>query len=397
MRVGFIACAKTKASFAMPAGALYASPLYRKSLLAALDLSDRVYILSAKHGVLDPQTLIEPYDLTLKTIPRSQRQEWGREAGKRLDEILSRRDIVTLICGEEYIEPLRPDLERIGVSVEEPLGRLSLGQRLQRLAVLNGEAKLRQQAIRFSRLLHRLWLSQSGGRRIGDAHGRLPWPSRGLYFILEPNHAISGGRMPRIVRVGTHAVSAGSKTTLWDRLSTHRGTSTGGGSHRSSIFRLHVGRATMNHDRSQSWPDTWSQGQSAPTAVRAREAVLEQRVSEIIGGLSVLWLDVDDEPGPASERAYLERNSIGLLSRVGLLSPATRKSWLGRLSPDWRIAASGLWNLNHVFTKPDKHFLDRLEAAIDRTVGRKAAISSAPAQATSTRSQLSLFHKRRDA
>jgi hypothetical protein len=167
VRVAFIACSKTKAVHSMPAGALYASPLYRKSLLAALDRSDRVYVLSAKHGVLDPQTITAPYDVTLKTMGRADRQEWGRVTGATLDSVLKRRDTVTLFCGEEYVEPLRADFVRIGVTTEEPLSMLSLGQRLQRLRELNSEVSLRQQAIRFSRLLHRLWLAQSGGAQFG--------------------------------------------------------------------------------------------------------------------------------------------------------------------------------------------------------------------------------------
>lgn len=380
----------------MTAGALYASPLYRKSLLAALDTSDRFYILSAKHGILHPNSVIEPYDVTLKGMPRAQRLDWGRLVGAQLDNVLTFRDTAALYCGEEYIDPLRVDLERIGAAVAMPLAQLSLGQRLQRLAELNGEAALRQQATRFSHLLHRLWLVQSGGRRFRNADGRQHWPTKGLYFILEPDHGLGGGKMPRIVRVGTHAVSKGSKTSLWDRLSTHRGTLAGGGSHRSSIFRLHVGRAAMAEEPALFWPETWSQGQSAPAAVRAGEVALEHRVSEIIGELSVLWLDVDDEAGPTSERAYLERNAIGLLSRMGLLTPGVRSSWLGRQSPDWRIAASGLWNLNHLFLRPDDDFLDRLERAVDRTTGSKSAIPAGVERAPTLRSQLNLFRRTRE-
>jgi hypothetical protein len=84
----------------------------------------------------------------------------------------------------------------------------------------------------------------------------------------------------------------------------------------------------------------------------------------------VLWIDVDDEPGPQSERAYLERNAIGLLSRMGLLNANVEADWLGHYSSDWRIAASGLWNLNHVFCRPDPDFIERLTIAVERTIGR---------------------------
>jgi len=46
-------------------------------------------------------------------------------------------------------------------------------------------------------------------------------------------------------------------------------------------------------------------------------------------------------------------------------------SWLGKFSDDWRIAASGLWNLNHLFLKPDPAFLYVLEEYANITLGAK--------------------------
>jgi hypothetical protein len=200
--------------------------------------------------------------------------------------------------------------------------------------------------------------------------------SEEAYFIIAPSFNVERGQMPRILRVGTHAVSQGSKTTLWDRLSTHRGTSAGRGSHRSSIFRLHVGRAWARFAEKETWPTSWAQGQSATLHVRQGEERLEQQVSKLIRAMRVLWLDVGDEPGPSSERAYLERNAIGLLSRMGLLRPSAEIDWLGYFSSDWRIAASGLWNLNHVFRRPDAHFIKRMTVAVERTIGRRVSNDS---------------------
>lgn len=370
-RIGFVACCKTKGDRPMPAAALYRSPLFRKSLLAALDTSDKVFILSAKHGVVSCNEVIEPYDVTLKTMRRSERENWGIAIQPRLESLLRPRDTAVMFCGEEYLGPLREHLEHLKVEIETPLDSLSLGTRLRHLALLNEETSLRKSSAQFAHLLREVWVAQGGGRRLSETNGRLPWPSRGVYFILEDDHGVGRGRMPRVVRVGTHAVSQGSKTSLWDRLSTHRGTTGGGGSHRSSIFRLHVGRAWARRAPSDFWPGTWAQGQSAAKDIRDSEQELERQVSQIIGAKRVVWLDVPDEAGPASERAYIERNAIGLLSRTGLLNTKGSPEWLGRYSSDWRIAASGLWNLNHVFAKPDAAFIDRLTVAVSRTTGRK--------------------------
>ena len=68
-------------------------------------------------------------------------------------------------------------------------------------------------------------------RRLATCNGRMDWPLRGVYFFMENGEERSNsGDGLRIVRVGTHALKSGSKTTLWKRLSQHKGTEkTGGG------------------------------------------------------------------------------------------------------------------------------------------------------------------------
>ena len=63
------------------------------------------------------------------------------------------------------------------------------------------------------------------------------------------------------------------------------------------------------------------------------EQPLEQRVSRVIGDMPFLWIDIGDEPGPASLRGYIERNTIALLSnfdRLPLDPPST--AWLGAVA-----------------------------------------------------------------
>jgi hypothetical protein len=369
-RIAFVSCSKTKAERSAPAAALYTSALFRKSLLAALDVTNSVYILSAKHGALPLGALVGPYDASLKTMSRHEREVWRDDVSRQLAAgLVKRGDVVSLYCGEEYIAPLRRTFLQLGCRLDEPLAGLSMGQRLQRLRALNDEPALEMALNRFYRIMRHLWIAQGRGRRIGDCSGQLPWPERGVYFVTAEPTADRGG-MPRIIRVGTHAVSLGSRTSLWNRISTHRGTRGGGGSHRSSIFRSHVGRALINRERHREWPDTWAKGQTAPKVVRDAEAELEQHVSRIIGDMRVLWINVSDTAGPGSDRAYLERNVIGLLSRAGLLSPISAPPWLGDTSDDWRIAASGLWNLDHLLLRPDNDFLRILETYVDITLSR---------------------------
>lgn len=372
-RIALVACSKTKSTVKAPAAALYTSSLFRKSLLAALDISSSVYIVSAKHGLLRLDQMIEPYDVTLKRMPKHDRLVWAENTGRQLADALNRHDVVTAFCGNEYIYPLRSAFSQIGCRIELPLHGLSLGKRLSALRTRIHERELDSWHSRFIHLMKKLSRKQNGGRLIANCSGRLDWPRRGVYFVTEESETAQLMRRWRVVRVGTHAVSKGSRTTLWDRLSTHRGTERGGGSHRSSIFRLHVGRAVANVSPETRPPTSWGLGQSAPSEVRDLESEHERRVSDEIGRLRLLWINVPDEPGPGSDRAYIEKSSIGLLSRAGLLSPKSTKGWLGQLSTDWRISLSGLWNLDHLFHEPDDKFLDVLEEYVDFTIGNRSA------------------------
>src|SRR5262249_39494588 len=81
------------------------------------------------------------------------------------------------------------------------------------------------------------------------------------------------------------------------------------------------------------------------------------------------WLDIPDDPGPQSDRAFLERNAIGLLSRAYLLSGRRSDRWLGAFSPNINISLSGLWNLNYLNVPPNKDFTDIFSTYVDATLG----------------------------
>lgn len=373
--VAFIACCKTKADRPTPAGALYSSPLFRKSLQFAIDNARKTFVLSAEHGVVELSSILAPYDTTLKTMSAAARREWGVRVGRTLGQFAPAGSLVELLCGEEYISPLATDIARLSYKISNRLSHLSLGQRLSKLAIENGELELKPQKDEFDQAINKLWIAQNGGRLLSETTGRQAWPQRGVYFLLDAQVPAANGRMPRVIRVGTHAVSDGSKTTLWDRISTHRGTSIGGGSHRSSIFRLHVGRALIARTPAllDKGGKSWGLGQSAPKEVRVNEQHIEAAVSTTLGAMRILWVDVPDEASATSLRSYIERNSIALLSRHGLLSSYAPQRWLGRYSPEWKIAASGLWNLNHVFSKVDLGFINVFESTVNYTIAQQAA------------------------
>jgi hypothetical protein len=221
---------------------------------------------------------------------------------------------------------------------------------------------------RFYQLISRLEGRLGGARLLNDCHGRMVWPQRGVYFFYEDGEQRSdSGFGPRIVRVGTHALKLAGSTTLWNRLSQHRGpSSTGSGNHRGSIFRLIVGAALMQQ-RGHSL-ETWGRGDRASLEVRQKEEWLEKEVSKVIRNMRIVSLPVIDEPGPDSRRGYIERHSIALLSNYGKnsLDPPSN-GWLGKFSDRKRVRASGLWNQEHVGEAYDPKFLDIPEDLIAST------------------------------
>jgi hypothetical protein len=206
----------------------------------------------------------------------------------------------------------------------------------------------------------------------------MSFPKRGVYFVFEGGEARSDtGSGARVVRVGTHAIKSNARTSLWPRLSQHRGAArTGGGNHRGSIFRLLVGDAIIRRDglRIESWGRGSDVRTAAATLGLAREVVgeierpVEAAVSSHIGEMQVLWVNVDDPAGPSSNRNYLELNSIALLSNYGRTAlDRALPTWLGWHSSRPQVRESGLWNVREVDRSYDPEFLVHLDKAVQST------------------------------
>lgn len=193
-----------------------------------------------------------------------------------------------------------------------------------------------------------LELKVGGRRTLATATANSGWPSHGVYLFFEPGELRDDGFTPRVTRVGTHALTATSRTSLWNRLSQHRGSlggaNPGGGNHRGSVFRRHVGTAIIARDgRTDS--DSWGHGSDAPRAVRDQEAELERTVSAHIRAMPLLCLRVEDR----HDRSAIERDLIALLSNLDRppIDPAS-PGWLGNHADADAIRRSGLWNVHHV-------------------------------------------------
>ena len=134
-RIVLISCAKKKAGQRTMARQMYVSPLFRSMLQYAEGLHpDALFILSAKHGLLAPDTEIAPYDLTLNTMPVASVKEW---AGRVVDQLRGQADLskdhFVILASTKYRRFLTPHL----TSFKVPMEGLGIGKQLQWLKSKN--------------------------------------------------------------------------------------------------------------------------------------------------------------------------------------------------------------------------------------------------------------------
>jgi hypothetical protein len=105
-RIGLVGCVKTKLDHAAPAKDLYTSPLFRGRRAFVERSCARWFILSAKHGLVDPDTVLEPYDVTLDSATPSERRAWSDRVLVEIRDCLGFLDGLTFEAhaGSNYLD-----------------------------------------------------------------------------------------------------------------------------------------------------------------------------------------------------------------------------------------------------------------------------------------------------
>ena len=128
-----LGCVKTKRASSAPAKELYISPLWNKRRRYA-EMSGKPWmILSAEHGLLDPDTVIEPYDVALAARDRNYCLEWSRRVYEELRRTFGSltRKTFEIHAGAAYFERGLSDLLReTGAKVVRPLEDPKFGEQL---------------------------------------------------------------------------------------------------------------------------------------------------------------------------------------------------------------------------------------------------------------------------
>ena len=123
-----VSCVKNKLPHAAKARDLYTGAWFVKAFSYAQSLRpDRILILSAKYHLLDPEKVVEPYDLTLKNMSRREQDEWARQVILQLKKVADlEKDHFIILAGKDYRRFLVPELSHY----EAPLERMRIGEQL---------------------------------------------------------------------------------------------------------------------------------------------------------------------------------------------------------------------------------------------------------------------------
>jgi hypothetical protein len=134
-----VGCGKSKLAGSAKAKDLYTGSLFRLARRYA-ELSGQVWvILSAAHGVIEPDVIVRSYD---QSLPRAGAalEQWARKAACDIEQRRSRDPVglllgqsVEILAGVTYAGPLAAQLDALDIEWTQPLVGLGTGWRLRRL------------------------------------------------------------------------------------------------------------------------------------------------------------------------------------------------------------------------------------------------------------------------
>lgn len=125
----FISCGKKKVPHKEVAEKLYTGIFFDSQLNYAKNLNpDYIFILSAKYGLVQLDDVLEPYELTLKNMGKSDRKQWADKVIIQLKGInFDFSQPVVFLAGEYY----REFLTNYFVNYTAPLQGLPIGKQIQ--------------------------------------------------------------------------------------------------------------------------------------------------------------------------------------------------------------------------------------------------------------------------
>ncbi len=125
--VYLVACVAAKLDHTAEARDLYISPWFRKARAYVERTGSPWFILSAKHGLLASNAVIEPYDMTLGTLGVPARRLWGALVLDELARVVEAAAPLIVLAGRSYRDPIWPHIAQRATA---PMEGLAIGQQL---------------------------------------------------------------------------------------------------------------------------------------------------------------------------------------------------------------------------------------------------------------------------
>lgn len=342
MKVVLISCASKKLNVKSKAKELYVSPLFKLNLKYAESLNpDKIFILSAKHGLLRLDEEVKPYDETLNKIRDFEIKIWADKVLNKLSLLSDlKKDEFIFLAGEKYRKHLLPGVRNFKI----PLEGLGIGKQLK---------FLKEHTKNFCPSVHKLFNSLERHKFPFDKE---KIPLNGVYILFQKGELAHSG--DRIVRVGTHT----GQNQLLSRLDQHFVNE----NKDRSIFRKNIGRALLNREK-DPYLKVWeldlttkeSRGKFGDLVDKEKQDKIEKQVSEFIqDNFSFAVIKVDGK----NERLSMESKVIFTLSLCKECTPSI--GWLGLFSPKEKIRDSGLWLVNELYKEPlsEKDFAELINS-----------------------------------
>ena len=107
MKIGIVSCGVHKKLGFYKAKDLYTSDRFKNDFNEAKRENEKVFIISAKHGLLDPEKRIFTYNKSINNLTTEERVQLVSKLENQIKNIPANSEI-NLYCFPEYVQLLKP-------------------------------------------------------------------------------------------------------------------------------------------------------------------------------------------------------------------------------------------------------------------------------------------------
>lgn len=125
-----VSCVGKKRTAPAPARDLYISEWFTRARKLVEATGSNWFILSARFGLVPPDQVIAPYDVTLNDMPIAARRAWAADVQKQINRAIPPGGQCIVLAGERYREFLM-DFITGRYEVDVPMKGLAIGQQLR--------------------------------------------------------------------------------------------------------------------------------------------------------------------------------------------------------------------------------------------------------------------------